>query len=132
MSVYQLNVLELAPNAVRTTTFTGAAVDIRDYNGTAKIILSTSAATAGTAPTLDVTIEESATSGGAYTAIAGAAFAQVTAAADLTEMIAIQSGATKGFIRAVGTIGGTATPTFGFGVVMLGTLQSGRNASQAI
>ena len=125
------NVVELLANAVRTSTVTATGFEIRPYAGIAQLILQSSAKTAGTAPTLDVTIEESDVLGSGYTAISGAVFAQVTTS-DITEMIAINTDELKPFIRVVGTIGGTSTPTFGFGVSMLGTLQAGRNSSQAV
>ena len=126
------NVVELLANAVRTSTVTATGFEIRPYSGTVQLILQSSVATAGTSPTLDVTIEESDALASGYTAVSGAVFAEVTDSADVTEMIAINTDELKPFIRVVGTIGGTSTPTFGFGVSMLGTLQAGRNSSQAV
>jgi hypothetical protein len=132
MSLYRANVVELAANAVRTSTLTATGFEIRPYAGIAQLTLQSSAATAGSSPTLDVTIEESDALASGYTAVSGAVFAEVTGAADVTEMIAINTDELKPYIRVVGTIGGTATPTFGFGVSMLGMLQAGRNASQVV
>lgn len=130
MNLNQANVAELAANATRTTTLTATGAEVLDYGGTAQLVLQSTAGT-GTTPTLDVKIQDSATLGGTYTDITGATFARVTDAADVTEMIPLNIGDVKEFIRVVGTIGGT-TPSFVFGVSMIGTLQSGRNASQIV
>jgi len=132
MNAYQQNVVELIPNAVRSVSVDGTGVDVKDFNGVAHVILSTSAATAGTTPTLDVKLQESDALGSGYTDITGAAFTQVTDAADSTQMISFQVGEVKRYVRAVATIGGTVTPTFGFGVSMLAIRAAGRNASQAV
>jgi hypothetical protein len=132
MNLLQANVIELAANAVRTSTLTGSAVDVRKYAGMGQIILSTSAATAGTTPTLNVKIQESATSGGSYTDVPGATFSQVTGAADLTQMIPFDFDACKGFVKVIGTIAGTDTPTYGFSVTAVANRQAGRNSSQSV
>lgn len=132
MNLIQANVVELAANAVRTSTLTATGVDISGYSGPAHIILQSSAATAGTAPTLNVTLQECDTVDGSYEAISGAAFAEVTDAADSTQMITIKPDELKKYIQVLGTVAGTNTPTFGFGVSMVAVLQSGRNASQAV
>jgi hypothetical protein len=132
MNLTQANVLELAGNAVRTSTLTGTGVDVSELAGVVQVVLQSSAATSGTTPTLDVKLQESSTLGGSYTDIVGATFAQVTDAADSTEMIAVKIDAVKSFVRVVGTIDGTATPTFGFGVALVGVNQAGRNSSQAV
>lgn len=132
MSINQVNVVELAAMAVRTSTLTATGVDVRGYNSPCQVILQSSAATAGTNPTLNVKLQHSDAIGGTYADITGATFAQLTAAADVTQMITIKPSETGGFIRVVGTIGGTVTPTFGFGVSMIGRLGAGRNSSQTV
>lgn len=132
MNLIQANVIEALPTAVRTSTITGSAVNVKKYEGKGQVILTTSAATAGTTPALNVKLTESATSGGSYTDVTNGDFAEVTDAGDSTQMIPIDFDASKGFLKVVGTITGTSTPTFGFGVVIVGQLKSGRNASQAV
>lgn len=132
MDISQANVIELAPVAVRTSTLTGGAVDVSDYTGPLHIILQSSAATAGTTPTLNVKLTECATSGGTYTDVTGATFTEVTDGGDLTEMITVNVDNLLKYVKIVGTIAGTSTPTFGFGVCAIGVLQGGRNASQSI
>lgn len=132
MNLHQANVVELAACAERTSTLTGSGVEIRDFDGVAQVILMSSAATAGTTPTLNVKLQECDTVGGSYTDVAGATFSEVTDAADACQMIAIKPGELKPFIKVIGTIAGTSTPTFQFGVVLVGTLHAGRNASQDV
>ena len=62
----------------------------------------------GTSPTLDVSVQESDTEGGTYTAIPGASFVQKTAVGE--ERIAFRT--TKAWVCTVITAGGT-TPSFG-------------------
>lgn len=132
MNISQMNVLELLPMAVRTSTATGTGKDVSEYSGFCHVILQSSAATAGTNPTLNVKLQDCDTVGGSYTDITGAVFAELTAAADVTSMITIKPDELKKFVRAVGTIAGTSTPTFGFGVSLVGCLQAGRNSSQVV
>lgn len=102
-----------------TSTETGTGIDMSLYEGMAVVVLNSSAKTAGTDPTLDVTLESCSTVGGTYAAITGAAFAQITTSAGI-EAIAINVSNCAAFVRAVGTIGGTSTPTFDFGVTIYG------------
>jgi len=132
LTVNRLNIIELAGAAERTSTLTATGVDMRQYAGLAKIILLSSVATAGTTPTLDVKIEESDALASGYTDLAGATFAQVTDAADSTEAIQIDLSGTKRYIRVIGTIAGTSTPTFQFGVCAMAVRHGGTNSSQAV
>lgn len=132
MNLTQANIIELCPNAVRTSTPTLSAVDVRKYEGVGQIILTSSAATAGTSPTLTVKLQHALTSGGQYDDIAGATFTQVTDAADTTQMIPLDFSACRGFIKVVATIAGTDTPTFSFAVTALAQAKSGRNSSQSV
>lgn len=111
---------ELLPAAVRTSSANGAGVDLLDYLGKAKIILQSSAG-GGTTPTLDVKIQES-DDNSTFEDVAGATFAQVTDAADLTAAIGLQIDPRKRYVRAVATIDGT-DPEFACGVVLIGRKQ---------
>lgn len=133
MNIMQQNVVELVANAVRTSTLTPSnGVDIRQYDGPAHLILQSSAATAGTNPTLNVKLQHSDTINANFDDVSGVAFAQVTDAADTTQMLTVQTSALRRYVRCVGTIAGTNTPTFGFGVSMVACRHSGRNSSQAV
>jgi hypothetical protein len=63
--------------------------------------------------------------------VTGATFAEVTNA-DTTQMIAVNADALKRYVKVVGTLGGTSTPTFAYGVALVGINHAGRNASQAV
>jgi hypothetical protein len=131
MNIEQANVVEIAACAERTSTLTSTGVDVSNYTGPCHLILQSSAGT-GTDPTLNVIVKDCDTVGGSYAAVTGAVFDEVTDAADVTQMITIKPDELKKFIQVVGTIAGTDTPTFSFGVSMVGVLQSGRNSSQTV
>lgn len=100
-----------------TATVTGAGVDTLGYND-ASCTLEVGTVS-GTTPTLNVKLQDSATSGGTYADITGATFTQVTAS-DKSQTIRVGGLGIdkKRFIRAVATIGGT-TPSFGVAVNLL-------------
>lgn len=98
-----------------TVTTNGAAVDLVDSDNQCSATLHIGAVT-GTSPTLDVKIQESATSGGTYTDIAGATFAQQTAS---NKWLSINFKRSLRFGRAVAILAGT-TPNFTMAVVILG------------
>lgn len=100
-----------------TATTTGSAVDTKGYNSAAVIL--EVGTVSGTTPTLDVKLQECATSGGTYTDVSGAVFTQVTATGN-SQILRIEDlGVTrKRYLKAVGTIAGT-TPSFAFGVEIL-------------
>jgi len=109
-----------------TSTVTGAGVDIQTWEGELYISLSADSASAGTSPTLDVKIQSSADNS-TWADITGATFTQVTdtagtaiAAEDADGTITIQASDEARYIRAVGTIGGTSTPTFELCVIAFG------------
>ncbi len=112
--------LTLAAAGRRTSTFTGAAVDVLQYDGVAAVVLDSSAAAAGTLPTLDVKVQHSATTtAGDFVDVAAGAFAQVTTVAGI-QTLKFNVSALKRYLRVIGTIGGTSTPTFDFSVDFIG------------
>lgn len=115
--------LSLAAAARRTSTLTGTHIDVLAYEGAAKILLNASAASAGTTPTLNVKLQHSdTTTSGDFTDVTGAAFTQVTdvaGTAGLQELLVNVSNL-KRYLRVIGTIGGTTTPTFDFSVEFIG------------
>jgi hypothetical protein len=104
--------------AARTSTVTTDAVDVRSYKGGLAIVQSVGTV-GGATRTLDGAIETSANGSTGWTAITGATFAQVSAA-DNVQKIGLDVRQTLGYIRYVGTIAGTSTPSLTMGVVMLG------------
>ena len=98
----------------------GTGVDVSGLTGQVAVVLSATSA-AGTSPTLDVKLQTSATADGTYADISGATFTQVTDAADSTETITLDiDSIDTDFIRCVGTVGGTSSPSFEYSVVLLG------------
>ena len=117
-----LTVTELLPLVDVTATANGTGIDIRQYSGKIAVIFQ-SAAGSGTNPTLDIHLEDSDAVGGSYVDISGATFTQVTDGADITQKIVVDADAANAFLRAVKTIGGTDTPTFGCGMTVAGLTQ---------
>lgn len=105
------------PTAARTATGNGTAVDMLAFDGDIVLVLDSAAGT-GTSPTLDVTVQASATSGGTFTAIAGAVFTQVAGTAS-QQRIVVSKDDNQRWMRIVHTIGGS-TPSFTFSVNALG------------
>ena len=113
--------IEVLAPAAQTATANGAAVDMQTYIGQVKFILSSTAGT-GTTPTLDVKLQDSANGTTGWADITGAAFTQVTDAADANEAIGVAIDGAERYVRAVVTISGT-TPSFTCGVVAVGAKQ---------
>ena len=115
--------LVLAAAARRTSTLTGTGIDVLAYEGVALITLNASAASAGTSPTLDVKLQHSdTTTSGDFTDVTGGAFTQVTDVAGTAgvQVKKFNVSDLKQYLRVIGTIGGTNTPTFDFGVTFTG------------
>jgi len=102
------DVLSLSAPASRTATVNGSSVNVLDYIGIAEAVLDSAAGT-GTAPTLDVKIQDSS-DGVTFADIAGKAFTQVTGSISL-QSLSLNMGEIRGFVRAVITITGTG-PAF--------------------
>lgn len=118
------NAFSIDPVATVTSTSTGSGIDVRDYVGRIAVILDSGAASAGTSPTLNVKIQSSADNS-TFADISGATFTQVTDAAASFQQIAIDVDSTARYIRAVGTVGGTSTPTFTYSVTGYGAKKTG-------
>lgn len=116
-----LTEFDLSAIAAKTSTVTGTGVDISAYDGVLKVTQNVGT-TSGTTPTLAGKLQASADNS-AWSDIAGATFAQATAAGK--ESIALdlrKAGETvvgAKYIRYVGTIAGT-TPSFTMGVYATG------------
>ena len=127
MSVIQQNLGELNliaghPTAARTATGQTAGIDLRVFDGDVVFVLD-SAAGAGTSPTLDVTIEDSADNS-SFSALSGAAFTQVTGTAS-AQKLSIDKDNAKRYVRIKYTIGGSSGQSFTFSVNALGLKKYG-------
>lgn len=107
-------VVALIPSNTITTTTTGSAVDLVDYDGEAAVILNCSAGGAGA--TCNVKLTHSDTSGGTYTDVTDAAFTQVGNTASL-QKISVNTNEIKQFVKAVCTVAGTASFKIGVELV---------------
>ena len=127
MSVIQQNLGKLTliaghPTAARTATGQTSGIDLRVYDGDVVFVLD-SAAGAGTSPTLDVTIEDSADNS-SFSALSGAAFTQVTGTAS-AQKLSIDKDNAKRYVRIKYTIGGSSGQSFTFSVNALGLKKYG-------
>ncbi len=118
----KLALAALFPTAARTATVNGAALNVRDFLGRTKVILDSSIGS-GTAPTLDVKLQDSPDGTTGWADI-GAAFAQVTDAAASLQSIGVPIDRQDVFIRAVATITGSAGQSFTFSVNLIGNKES--------
>ncbi len=118
----QAVVSALAAAARRTSTLTGTAFDALSYEAEALIVLNASAATAGTTPTLDVKLQHSDTTTAGDFVDTGYAFAQVTDVSGTAgvQTLKVNISDLKRYLRVIGTIAGTNTPTFDFSVEFVG------------
>ena len=110
------DILGLFPADSKTADANGASVDCKDYEGIAAVVLDSEAG-AGTLPTLDVKIQDSADDV-TFADVAGKVFAQVTDAAAALEKIGVNLSDLRRHVRAVATITGSS-PVFVFSVTML-------------
>jgi hypothetical protein len=103
----------LLPAASRSASANGTGVDVSLYEGHA-IVLVELTNVSGTTPTADFKLQECDTSGGTYTDLgaAGSLHAAVAAtqvgAASSLQKLAVEIQATKKYVRAVLTLGGTS------------------------
>lgn len=120
LHMQSLKPLTLLTAAARVASVDGTGVDLQQYAATGdinlKAVMDVGTVT-GTNPTWDVKIQESDSSGSGYADITGAAFTQVTATG--AGAVEIHFRATKRYVRASATIGGTSTPTFPCAVLLL-------------
>lgn len=112
------NVQPTPAAAITATTTNGSAVNILDYEGPVVIVLD-ARNVAGATPTLDVKIQDSADGSTGWADVSGAAFTQVTTGQS-SQRIVVDSNACKKFIRDVGTIGGTSTPSYIWSANLIG------------
>jgi len=102
-----------------TASANGTGIDLKDYEGEIGVILNASNATAGSSPTLDVKLQDSADNS-SFNDISGAAFTQVTGSGGGVQKMTLNSDSIRRYIRHVVTIGGTSSPAFPVGLTLLG------------
>ncbi len=113
--IHHVKFVELLAPAARTSSGNGSAVDIRPYAlgefAPLKVRLSVGAS-AGTSPTLDVTVQQSADGSTGWSTIG--TFTQMTG----TGAAEIRVNPTQPYVRVAYTLGGTS-PSFTFHVTAL-------------
>lgn len=119
-----VELVTLAVNLSRTSSSNGSFVDLSLYQGILGLIVDAGAATAGSSPTLDVTLEESEDGSTGITAVPVGGYTEGTNPDQVTTTAAqiirhFDKGARKAKVRAKWVIGGTSTPTFPFGVMLI-------------
>ena len=112
---------QVATPAARTATLTGTGFDVSAYNGNITFVQNVGVVS-GTNPTWAGTIEDSANDSD-YTAVSGAAFTSVTSSTNL-QTLNVDTRSVRKYLRYVGTIGGTSTPTFNVSVTAIGEKQA--------
>jgi hypothetical protein len=106
-----------------TSTTTSAAFDTQPYAGNLLLVANIAAATAGTSPTLDVKVQDCATSGGTYVDVSGYTLTQVTTT-DSLQTLSIDKRLVRQFVKVVATLGGSASPAFPVSVTVTGYKQA--------
>lgn len=119
----ELTITSLFTPAAFAANANSNVLDTRQYEGNITLALNVGTATAGTSPTIDMRVMYSAESNGANAVNQNIAFTQVTAAGIQT--INVDKRALGGrYIKLVGTIGGTNSPSYPIGVVAIGKNKS--------
>ena len=80
-------------------------------------------ASGGSSPTLDIKVQDCATSGGSYADVSGAAFTQVTTSASL-QTLALNKDECKRYIKIVQTLGGSSQ-TYRYSINLVGLKKYG-------
>lgn len=120
-----LQTIDLIPMASVTGDGNGTGVDLQQFVGSVAVLLSCKN-TAGTTPTLDVKLQDSADNSTGWADISGAAFTQVTDAntsAATLEKIVLNVDSCARYVRTVKDIGGTSSPAFMTTCVAVGVKQ---------
>lgn len=111
----EFTITDLVPSGAVTGSGNGTGLDLRDYIGDVSFWAVIGAATAGTNPTMDVSIEDSADDI-SYAAVAtgkgGPIFFPQATTAPLDTKLLIPLRNLRRYVRASKTIGGTAGPSF--------------------
>ena len=120
-----LQTIDLLPMQSVTGDGNGTGVDLQQFVGSVAVMLAAKN-TAGTTPTLDIKLQDSADNSTGWADITGAVFTQVTDAntsAATLEKIVLNVDACARYVRAVKDIGGTSSPAFDVTCVGVGVRQ---------
>ncbi len=109
----------IIPLSEKTSSFDSSAIEIADLQDMGKLVLMVEAVQ-GTNPTLNIEIEDGLTSGGSFASVSPSIDFDEVTSSDSEQQIHIYLDGLRNFIRAAVTIGGTDTPTFRMGLVLIG------------
>jgi len=101
-----------------TASGNSAAINMLGNTLAVLFAFNVSAATAGTLPTFDAKIQQSADGSTNWTDVTGASITQVTTV-DSIQTVGVDPRGTQQYLRVNYTIGGSASPAFPVGVVIL-------------
>lgn len=103
-------------------TNTGTGVDTATYTGNMLLIANIAAATAGTNPTMDVKVQDSADNS-SFADVSGYTLTQVTTS-DSLQTLSIDKRLVRRYIRTISTLGGTSSPAFPMGITLVAYKQT--------
>ena len=106
-----LGSLNLIPVAAVTADGNGTGVDLIEYSGEIAIVADVSAPVAGTDPTLDLIVEDSADNSSFAALSPAVAFTQVTDTASV-QKISLNKDEVRRYLRIRKDIGGTDSPQY--------------------
>ena len=112
---------QVATPAARTATLTGTGFDVSAYNGNITFVQNVGVVS-GTSPTWDGKIQDSADDS-SYADVTSATFTQVTASTNI-QSLNVDTRSVRKYLRYVGTLGGSSTPTFNVSVTAIGQKQA--------
>ncbi len=111
----------IQPSAAVAANTNSAVLDLAPYQGVVSVMLNAGAATAGTNPVLQEAIWDSADNS-SFAAVSGAAFTNVTNAANSGQEYGLDTRACRRYMKVVGTVSG-ANASFPVGIAVLGQLK---------
>lgn len=120
MTIQQTSTIAIRPSASVTATENGAAVNIQDFQGLAKLVLDSSVVNAGTST---VKIQDSADGSTGWADVTNWAFTAVGTVAVAHQELLVNIDNAKKFIRAVNTMAGGANVQ-AYSVQLVGTKQA--------
>jgi hypothetical protein len=114
-----LQVKNVLPVAAVTASANGSAIDLQELSGQVAAMADVSAPVAGSSPTMDLKLQDSADGSTGWADVSGGAFVQVTSAAS-NQKLSLNKDSLKRYVRVVKTIGGTSSPQYLVSVKILG------------
>ncbi len=119
VNVFQaITVTQLLLNASVTADADGTSIDLKDYEGDAAVVCAVGTPTAGTDPTMDIKLQDSADNS-SFADVSGLAITQVTTPGG-TQTIKFNTNEVRRYVRHVLDIGGTSSPAFPVALTFLG------------